>query len=136
MSLLSGSGVGDCRTQQQLVEMNRGLRVPRVWDEGARGGVQGMQSMWRHARHDKGVVAVAACARRQSPPRSPPAGDIHHDCRVIVVAGCADIAGFRLSAVSPQGGSRPPWRTARLPGSRFGGVGRARCWSGPVSVSE
>ena len=55
MSLLSGSGVGDCRTQQQLDELNQGLRVPRVWVEGARGGVQGMLSVWGHARHEKGV---------------------------------------------------------------------------------
>lgn len=85
MSLLSGSGVGDCRTQQQLDEMNQGLRVPRVWVEGARGGVQGMQSVWGHARHEKGVRTRLLRAQRRSPPRSPPAGDVHHDCRVIVV---------------------------------------------------
>lgn len=119
MSLLSGSGVGDCRTQQQLDEMNQGLRVPRVWVEGARGGVQGMQSVWGHARHEKGVRTRLSRARRQSPPRSPPAGDVHHDCRVIVVAGRADIAGtVSAVAVSPQEGARPPWRTARLPGVR------------------
>lgn len=107
MSLLSGSGVGDCRTQQQLDEMNQGLRVPRVWVEGARGGVQGMQSVWGHARHEKGVRTRLSRARRQSPPRSPPAGDVHHDCRVIIVAGRADLAGTVLAVTeSPPGGSR------------------------------
>ena len=107
MSLLSGSGVGDCRTQQQLDELNQGLRVPRVWVEGARGGVQGMQSVWGHARHEKGVRTRLSRARRQSPPRSPPAGDVHHDCRVIIVAGRADLAGTVLAVTeSPPGGSR------------------------------
>lgn len=119
MSLLSGSGVGDCRTQQQLDEMNQGLRVPRVWVEGARGGVQGMQSVWGHARHEKGVRTRLSRAQRRSPPRSPPAGDVHHDCRVIIVAGRADLAGTVLAVTeSPPGGSRLGRGRGARPGCR------------------